>query len=253
MKQEREYNSDYESIKDIKKDIVTLYGKLNKLIENMELTTLEEDEGGKKSIISDFKNNEYKEDKEDNDDELYINIQNEEKLKKKYMGEFKKFLKKNKFLDFEGESPDEIIEHYKHRSTLSKKIPLFNKECNYENSDALEKQHALIKSLGVKDTENEIKEFINIGEKETYEILEPISNIHRLKIAKSLLYANHSFSELSNITGLKSGNLLFHLQKLQNSGIIFQKFEKGNYYLSKKGEYIIKSLFKIVNVSKLLE
>ncbi|MBP2172842.1 winged helix-turn-helix domain-containing protein [Methanococcus voltae] len=239
MKKERECNIDYESIKDIKKDIVKLYGKLNELIENVELNSLEEDE-------------EYEEDK-DSGDELYKNIQNEEKLKKKYMGEFKKFLKKNKFLDFEGDSPDEFVEHYKNRSSLSKKIPLFNKECKYEDSDAFEKQHALIKSLGVKDTEKEIKEFANIAEKEIYEILEPISNIHRLKIAKSLLYANHSFSELSNITGLKSGNLLFHLQKLQNSGIIFQKFEKGNYYLSKKGEYIIKSLFKIVNVSKMLE
>ncbi|OWT32367.1 hypothetical protein BGI41_08035 [Methanobrevibacter sp. 87.7] len=74
------------------------------------------------------------------------------------------------------------------------------------------------------------------------EVLEPISNKQRLLILKSLFSENKSYTQLSKITKLRGGNLLFHLEKLQNAGLILQKQDRGEYYLSKKGYSILLSL-----------
>lgn len=44
---------------------------------------------------------------------------------------------------------------------------------------------------------------------------EPLANVIRIKIFKSLAEEPRSFADLSKLTGLRSGNLLFHLEKLQ--------------------------------------
>jgi predicted transcriptional regulator len=44
-----------------------------------------------------------------------------------------------------------------------------------------------------------------------------------------------TFSTLSELTGLRGGNLLFHIQKLLETDLILQRHERGDYMITKKG------------------
>ncbi len=67
------------------------------------------------------------------------------------------------------------------------------------------------------------------------EILEPLNSKQRLQILKGLASETRSFSSLSELTGLRGGNLLFHLEKLLGSGMILQQHERGYYMITEKG------------------
>jgi len=73
-------------------------------------------------------------------------------------------------------------------------------------------------------------------------ICEPLANKQRLLILKSLSTETRSFSELSKITGLRGGNLLFHLQKLLDTDMILQRTERGDYLLTNKGYRILQGI-----------
>ena len=66
-------------------------------------------------------------------------------------------------------------------------------------------------------------------------ILEPLSNKQRLQILKSISHETLTFTALSELTGLRGGNLLFHIQKLLESNLILQRHERGDYMITKKG------------------
>jgi len=74
------------------------------------------------------------------------------------------------------------------------------------------------------------------------EILEPVSNTHRLEILRAVAFEAKSFSAFSELTNLRGGNLLFHLQKLLDSGLILQMHERGDYVITDKGIRIIQGL-----------
>ena len=59
---------------------------------------------------------------------------------------------------------------------------------------------------------------------------------------RALSTGSKSFSELSRVTGLRGGNLLFHLQKLTDSKIVSQRNERGNYFLTQRGYAILHGL-----------
>jgi predicted transcriptional regulator len=44
-----------------------------------------------------------------------------------------------------------------------------------------------------------------------------------------------TFSALSQLTGLRGGNLLFHIQKLVECNLILQRHERGDYMITEKG------------------
>lgn len=77
------------------------------------------------------------------------------------------------------------------------------------------------------------------------EILEPVSNNQRLEILRAVAFETKSFSAFSELTGLRGGNLLFHLQKLMESGLILQQHERGDYMITEKGFKILQGLQKI--------
>lgn len=83
----------------------------------------------------------------------------------------------------------------------------------------------------------ELKEFDE--NKLVKEILDPLSNKQRIQILKALSKHNQSHSELSKITKLRGGNLIFHLEKLQESGMIQQRHERGDYNITQKGFKLI--------------
>jgi len=85
-----------------------------------------------------------------------------------------------------------------------------------------------MRSLQVcEDTEQGSREF-DISEIElnklVSEICKPVANRQRLLMLKALLEGSKNFSELSRLTGLRGENLLFHLQKLLETGMILQRW-----------------------------
>ncbi|MDR3668506.1 MAG: winged helix-turn-helix domain-containing protein, partial [Ignavibacteriaceae bacterium] len=98
------------------------------------------------------------------------------------------------------------------------------------------------------DTEEGSREF-DISEIElnklVSEICEPVANRQRLLMLKTLLEGSKNFSELSRLTGLRGGNLLFHLQKLLETGMVLQRCEHGDYIITRKGYSTLKGLSKI--------
>jgi len=44
-----------------------------------------------------------------------------------------------------------------------------------------------------------------------------------------------TFSDISKMTSLRGGNLLFHIRKLTDAGLILQRHERGDYIITDKG------------------
>lgn len=125
------------------------------------------------------------------------------------------------------------------------------KSCMDEVSSLLKKQLKLIESLQLFDNEPQSQDFSPISEELIVkEVLEPLSNKQRLQILQSMASETKTYSELSEVTGLRGGNLLFHIQKLQDGELIFQRHERGDYMVTKKGYAMLMTLN---NLQKLLE
>jgi DNA-binding HxlR family transcriptional regulator len=151
-----------------------------------------------------------------------------------------KNLKENKI------SQDKIITIRKNLENLKEKLPYEKcSVCYSETVKLFEKQIDLMKNLGIY-SENYEKNELNVSEKEIItSLLEPISNKHRLLILKSLMAETKTFSDISKITGLKAGNLLFHLKKLQDSEMIMQRSDRGDYMITKRGIDVLNGILGI--------
>jgi DNA-binding transcriptional ArsR family regulator len=82
-------------------------------------------------------------------------------------------------------------------------------------------------------------------EKVVREVIDPLGNPQRLEIMKALMDEPKSYSMLSSLTGLKGGNLLFHLGKLTATNMIVQNEERGDYALTEKGNKVLRYLTMI--------
>ncbi len=114
--------------------------------------------------------------------------------------------------------------------------------CLIEANRLFASQVRLLKSAGVytgDDNELRIQELSDEGV--TAWIGEPLSNVIRVKILKSLASEPKSFADLAKLTGLRGGNLLFHLEKLLTAGIILQKGERKEYTLTSRGYELLVS------------
>jgi DNA-binding transcriptional ArsR family regulator len=116
--------------------------------------------------------------------------------------------------------------------------------CFSEVSFLFEKQLHLMRSLRVYNTKEEKRQELSTLPEEfiVNGMLEPLSNRQRLQILKATAVETKTFSELSELTGLRGGNLLFHLQKLLDSGMILQRHERGDYMITEKGFRLLNSL-----------
>jgi predicted transcriptional regulator len=70
--------------------------------------------------------------------------------------------------------------------------------------------------------------------------------MQRLQILKAVFAQTKTFSEFSELTGLRGGNLLFHLQKLLDGGMIMQRHERGDYMITEKGFRVLKGIANIL-------
>lgn len=120
-------------------------------------------------------------------------------------------------------------------------------KCFSEVSSLLVKQVNLMRSMRIYTNNQEQKP--NISALKTAvvmsEILEPVSNPQRLEILRAVAFEMKSFSAFSELTGLRGGNLLFHLHKLMESGMILQQHERGDYMITEKGFKILQGLNEI--------
>jgi len=119
--------------------------------------------------------------------------------------------------------------------------------CFHEVNDLFQKQVNLMRSLRIYSTQSEKKQDISsiCEESVVKDILEPLSNKQRLQILKSMANETKTFSSLSELTGLRGGNLLFHLQKLLDCDIILQRHERGDYMLTEKGYKLLVVLSEV--------
>jgi len=109
--------------------------------------------------------------------------------------------------------------------------------CFKEVDSLIEDQTRLMRQLRLYRTKEEIRDSIDDMPEDAVvrDLLEPLANPQRISIMKALSSSQRSFSELSEITKLRGGNLLFHLQRLTRTGMILQKGDRGDYMLSHKG------------------
>jgi len=120
-------------------------------------------------------------------------------------------------------------------------------KCFSEVSSLLVKQISLMRSMRIYADNQEQKPDISALKTSVLmsEILEPVSNPQRLEILRAVAFETKSFSAFSKLTGLRGGNLLFHLQKLTDGGLILQQHERGDYMITEKGFRILQGLNEI--------
>ncbi len=158
------------------------------------------------------------------------------------------------FLDFltttskhikDGEITDEIVGSYKSQIEEMRKKGPFEKcdTCFSEVSRLFEKQIDLMRSLGMlhqRECSIPITEFPD--EKIVSEIIEPVASTIRFQILQAVSAGTKTFSALSHLTKLRGGNLLFHIKKLQEAGMIIQRHERGDYVITEKGFRVLSSI-----------
>lgn len=227
-------------VKDIHKDLKTMSEKSNEEYLNLMYSNL------KNEFVSSM--NGYMIGKID--PELEQRMVNPCDMREQCKNTFKKYLTKHT----DNLSPDNIskkrIAKIKNEFEKIKK----NKQkeecdiCFNEVSNVFENHVNLIKSVKLYNNQKEEDErkISDIDEKNLVKtILNPISHEKRLKILKSIALEPQSFSNLSNLTNLKGGNLIFHINKLQKNDLIFQKQEHQEYMLTTKGFKVIKTLLNM--------
>lgn len=151
------------------------------------------------------------------------------------------------FLDFltttsrhiaEGKITDELIEAYSSQlDDLRKKGPYEKCDtCFAEVRRLLSKQLDLMRSLGLLNQQESGDQIPEIPDEEIVAgIIEPIASTTRFSILQAVSVSTKTFSDLSHLTTLRGGNLLFHLKKLQEAGMIIQRHERGDYFITEKG------------------
>jgi DNA-binding transcriptional ArsR family regulator len=140
-----------------------------------------------------------------------------------------------------GEVSEERVRAAREKMTqLRSKAPYDQcKNCFSEAARLFDKQLDLMRSLRIyrdRDGAKSADALKGLPEESVVgAILEPLSNKQRLQIMKALAAETKTFSALSHLTSLRGGNLLFHLQKLLESGMILQRHERGDYMITEKG------------------
>lgn len=122
-------------------------------------------------------------------------------------------------------------------------------KCFREVSELFEKHIRVTRSMKVYRGEEEAHKAIEGMSEDSImrEVLEPVSNKQRLQIMKMLSSQARPFSFISERSGLRGGNLLFHLQRLSEAGMIIQQHERGDYMLTEKGYKIMLTLSELAS------
>jgi DNA-binding transcriptional ArsR family regulator len=109
--------------------------------------------------------------------------------------------------------------------------------CKERAEELLEKQIRLMRSMRLYKTQDQERQDISCicSDVVVTDILEPVANKQRLYMLQSLARQTMTFSALSELTGLRGGNLLFHLSKLIEKEMVIQRHERGDYMITERG------------------
>ncbi|TGC09136.1 winged helix-turn-helix domain-containing protein [Methanolobus halotolerans] len=126
--------------------------------------------------------------------------------------------------------------------------------CTAHASKMFSKQMELLQivnsSVNCRPDHEKVTSIVDLPEEVVSSICEPLANKQRLLLLKTLSTETRSFSELSRITGLRGGNLLFHLQKLLDTHMILQRTERGDYLLTNKGYKILQGIADLYSMTE---
>jgi predicted transcriptional regulator len=185
--------------------------------------------------------------------DLSAHMVGECKMRNKCYEVFMDFLQNTAQHIRDGEVSDEIIRSYREQmETMRSKGPYDRCDtCFTEVHRLFEKQVDLMQSLGIYAKAREAGETaLEIPDEAVVkDLLEPVANIQRFQILRSLAVQTRTFSDISQMTGLRGGNLLFHIRKLSDSGMILQRHERGDYIITDKG---YKTMTAIAELHRLL-
>lgn len=190
---------------------------------------------------------------DDIETDLEKNLVQQCSMKDACKSNFTEFLKNNASLLIRQEVDENALS--KHQSELEEIRKNAQSDtcdiCLSEVTELFKKQVRLMRSLHIYNTEMQReKSPLEIPEALVKEVLNPLSNKHRFQIFKAVAIEPKTFSELSELIGLRGGNLLFHIRKLLQNGIILQRHEKGDYMITEKGYKILKGLNKMYSMLK---
>lgn len=191
--------------------------------------------------------------KEDIEKGLEKNMVNPCHMKETCKKRFTEFLKSNAdIIKYKSVSKEVIDSKRAELSEIKEDAPFDKCDICFSEVDSLyDKQMNLISSLQIYNDNNVDKtEISSIPEEIVKNVLEPVSNEQRLQILKSMALETMTFTAISELTGLRGGNLLYHIQKLLESGLIIQQHERGDYMITGKGYNL---LIMLSNFKKYLE
>jgi predicted transcriptional regulator len=223
-------------IRELKTEITGLRTELKRFIERANQQHVDGVLGDLKKNYADlFTNHQVDTAKTD----LSARMVNDCKMRNKCFELFMDFLQNTSRHIKEGQVSDEIIQSYREQMKVLRKKGPYDRcdTCFSEVYRLFEKQVDLMQSLGIYTKAGENKEIIAEISDDTVvkDLLEPMANIQRFQILKALTVQTRTFSDISQLTGLRGGNLLFHIRKLTDSGLILQRHERGDYIITDKG------------------
>jgi len=161
---------------------------------------------------------------------------------------FENLLQDMVLLLLEDNISEEMLEDYQQQFDKLKECATKDEcgTCVSYASNIFNKQMGLIRSFcnqkNIRSDDTRSASTSTLSEDVVNSICEPFANKQRLLIMRSLVNETKSFSELSKITKLRGGNLLFHIQKLLDTGMILQKSERGDYFITSKGQVTLQGL-----------
>ncbi|MCK8519539.1 winged helix-turn-helix domain-containing protein [Methanoculleus sp. 7T] len=148
-----------------------------------------------------------------------------------------------------GEVPADAVAAARERLTvLQQNAPTDHcAPCFREAGRQLDRQLRLIESIhGYRDEQEEEHDIEDLPpEALAGRICHPLSSPHRVRILKALYREGKSFSDLAKITGLRGGNLLFHLEKLLEADLVRQRGDRGEYCISLSGYESLRTLAEL--------
>jgi predicted transcriptional regulator len=175
-------------------------------------------------------------------------------LKEPCRATFTSFLQKNASLMERDVVREEVIITNQSELDRLRETSPYDKcgKCFDEVARLFGKQVRLMRSLRIYSTTVDKRQEISELKESDFvrEVIEPISSSHRLQIIKAVSTEPRTFSSLAEITGLKGGNLLFHIQRLLEAGMMVQRHDRGDYTITEKGFKVLKGVSDVHQLLK---
>ena len=236
-------------LEELKNEIVLMRSDFNRFLEGsgryiVEQTTSQLRSSFSKALIDYIR--------KDTNDRLEQHMVHDCKMYGGCRQKFEELLSETSYLLSQESVSKDIVDQYWQKIDQLRKItgqPMCG-QCFTEVSRLYDSQIEAMRSLQIYERQKGDHKLEEIPLEVVDSICEPLANKQRLLILKALAGSPRGFSELSQITTLRGGNLLFHLQKLLDSKMILQHSERTDYQITRKGYTTLEALLSIYSSLK---